>query len=484
MRKKMYKIIIKIFILLIIANVSYAQKLRIVRTDTDTSRAGFITAGNLFGIDIYYENINNLNRIVFDIEYNNIRGINYSGWRSNKPSDDGYVYAVALPDSINDRGLIGVVAVAGDPLKNAYFKRNNIIHLDFVVSQNVTHLETIKFEIKNIQAYIWRNDVDSVISFQIDPVIFSVHGYVDVWPGDANDDGIVDLQDIHQITQMLGYGSEKNNSRTFKRQNASTLWYPQKVLAWDNEMATYSDCDGNGSVTIKDMLVVQINITKTHNLLGKINNKSYLSRKSTIEKLHKYLSTLKISPNGDLKAIVGKIDCKNICIEDIEPRLLNDFSELNIWWDKTKDNELVFFISSITGTLRIDEEGNFLNLLFDRYIDGSSFSEIEIKELYALDKFNNIYEINSYLITDLENSDDVCNVYDYHSVNNKYLKNNSENLKSFKIYNYAGYEIYSGNTINDLKTFFEWGFLNLPFNRYFLVLVYPEKYEKVIITNE
>jgi len=34
--------------------------------------------------------------------------------------------------------------------------------------------------------------------------------------------------------------------------------------------ATYADCDGNGEITMKDMLVVSYNLGKTTNQIGKV----------------------------------------------------------------------------------------------------------------------------------------------------------------------------------------------------------------------
>jgi hypothetical protein len=52
--------------------------------------------------------------------------------------------------------------------------------------------------------------------------------------------------------------------RTFKRQNAGTIWAGQRVLAWDSSQVTYADCDGDGNITTKDLLVIPLNFNKQH----------------------------------------------------------------------------------------------------------------------------------------------------------------------------------------------------------------------------
>lgn len=71
-----------------------------------------------------------------------------------------------------------------------------------------------------------------------------------VYPGDANNDGIVDVRDILPIGR---YYNQIGQSRP----NASLNWEPQPLFeAWDTESACYADCNGNGRVEQDDVQVL------------------------------------------------------------------------------------------------------------------------------------------------------------------------------------------------------------------------------------
>jgi hypothetical protein len=72
--------------------------------------------------------------------------------------------------------------------------------------------------------------------------------YLAVYPGDANNDGIVDSRDVLPIGQYYG-------STGPARQNSSLSWTSQQVLSsWSPSAAAYADCDGNGKVDENDVL--------------------------------------------------------------------------------------------------------------------------------------------------------------------------------------------------------------------------------------
>jgi hypothetical protein len=84
---------------------------------------------------------------------------------------------------------------------------------------------------------------------------------LDVWPGDADASGLVDANDVLQIS--VEYGSTGPT-----RQNASTQWAAQACTDWNG--VTYgindkhADCDGNGLIDVNDTAVVSLNYGLTH----------------------------------------------------------------------------------------------------------------------------------------------------------------------------------------------------------------------------
>ena len=79
-----------------------------------------------------------------------------------------------------------------------------------------------------------------------------------IWPGDTNNNGIVNAEDILQIGV---YWRQIGNART----NSSLVWaandYPG---GWDIDVASLADCDGNGEVNIADVLAIGLNWEATH----------------------------------------------------------------------------------------------------------------------------------------------------------------------------------------------------------------------------
>ncbi len=92
----------------------------------------------------------------------------------------------------------------------------------------------------------------------------TVERMLTVWPGDANNDGVVNYDDFNAIKQ---YENKKGTSRP----GASTNWVGQEAVAWIPAAATYADCNGDGVVNSEDFYVVlNSNWGKTHSL-GKEN---------------------------------------------------------------------------------------------------------------------------------------------------------------------------------------------------------------------
>ena len=84
-----------------------------------------------------------------------------------------------------------------------------------------------------------------------------------VYPGDANNDHVVDKSDVLAIGLTYGFTGAP-------RQNASTDWHPQSCATWtDNIPGTavdskYADCTGNGTVSLSDFNTVFFNWSNTH----------------------------------------------------------------------------------------------------------------------------------------------------------------------------------------------------------------------------
>ncbi len=140
------------------------------------------------------------------------------------------------------------------------------------------------FSFINPRVDIITDSIGAKVPMDADPLEFRIHSYIDVWPGDADNSGYVDVGDGLQIGLFFEMGSPTNAMRSFKRPDASTLWTPQRCLAWDSSIVTHADCDGNGIVTATDILVMRKNFQKSHSKTGKtdlpqIRNKYFNNEK-------------------------------------------------------------------------------------------------------------------------------------------------------------------------------------------------------------
>lgn len=84
-----------------------------------------------------------------------------------------------------------------------------------------------------------------------------------VWPGDADNDGVANNNDLLSIG--LGFGTLGPS-----RANASNLWIGQTSTDWNDTLPSginmkYPDCNGDGIVNDNDTLAINLNYGQTHN---------------------------------------------------------------------------------------------------------------------------------------------------------------------------------------------------------------------------
>lgn len=82
-----------------------------------------------------------------------------------------------------------------------------------------------------------------------------------VWPGDTDNDGVVDQADILPIGLCWMQTGPA-------RQNASTNWVGQLATPWTLVSCIYADANGDGVVNQADVLPIGLNFGKTHSTAG------------------------------------------------------------------------------------------------------------------------------------------------------------------------------------------------------------------------
>lgn len=97
-------------------------------------------------------------------------------------------------------------------------------------------------------------------------------GQIQVWPGDANNDGVVNTVDV----LYLGLGF---NTQGIARPTQGTIWQAYQATLWNNVILpdslnySYLDCNGNGFIDDNDLLAISQNYDSVH--AGGVNMDSF-----------------------------------------------------------------------------------------------------------------------------------------------------------------------------------------------------------------
>ena len=243
---------------------TFAQDIFIERTDVDSSRSGFVTATYNFSFKVKLKNVRNCTGISFVLRYNQTEYVKFSNYRTLPFSRSGSVFVYPFYNPIDGYERIFTGILNGDTVGGVGETNPEAIEFEFSVGANAPENTFVEFFFEDAEAVVSDSSSGKIIKLKSNTVLYNIHGFVNVWPGDANNDGIVNINDVSVVALYLGYGANKSNFRSFQRKNASTDWFAQSCLGWDSLAITYADCDGDGEVTINDMLIIPLNFGKTH----------------------------------------------------------------------------------------------------------------------------------------------------------------------------------------------------------------------------
>jgi len=173
----------------------------------------------------------------------------------------GMMYAVFYNTSTADDAITGVYWDYNDGLEDTTYTE-------------VEHYWIVPVPNQLTKLYI--QTANGCQSYFVDTIIIG-NSCDSVWPGDANQDGIVNVLDVLQIG--IGY-NEKGISRT----NASSNWEAQYTEDWQKWFANsvnykHADCNGDGIINIGDTSAIKLNYSKTH---GTSSGNQFTSATDTI----------------------------------------------------------------------------------------------------------------------------------------------------------------------------------------------------------
>jgi hypothetical protein len=244
--------------------IAKGQEILLVRTDVDSTRVGFVTATYNFAVKVIVKDVSRATGVSFVLRHNLAEFVQFSNYKIFDFGKDGSVFVYPFVNTLDLSESIYFGILTGDTIGSDGYNSPQVVEFEFSVSPQSLNGTPLIFVFEDAQAVVSTDSGGKIQLLQSQTYTYTIHSFIDVWPGDADNDGIVGIKDISKLGLYLGYGSKKTNFRSFKRKNATTYWIGQSCLAWDSSEVTFADCDGDGEITLNDMLVIPLNFGKQH----------------------------------------------------------------------------------------------------------------------------------------------------------------------------------------------------------------------------
>ena len=132
---------------------------------------------------------------------------------------------------------------------------------------------------------------------------YGAEEYVSVWPGDLDNNGTVEAEDI---LPLAAYWYETGFFR-----GIDYAWEAHDAPAWSNLPATYADADGSGRVDIRDILPICLNWGLTHDveLPGGlfVDDFDIEANRETLKLIYGQVINAQTGPQYEIKRFLEKI---------------------------------------------------------------------------------------------------------------------------------------------------------------------------------
>ncbi len=229
-------------------------------------------------------------------------GTNYD--RLYVGSDDGYLYALSLID-----GSITWKYDAESPIQCP------ILFSDATVYFGTQAGDVIAIKDEEVQSVLAKLATTTKIwpTFQGNNARTGVFGggtsipaISNVHPGDTDNDGDVDAQDILPVGV---YFLEQGDSRS----SASIGWSGQEVTSWNSYPANFADCNGDGVVDEKDIVAIGVNWGETHDdgllkyQIDPSNNQRLAQYKESFQRLYASLKSNEGAAGRAMKRVLEEV---------------------------------------------------------------------------------------------------------------------------------------------------------------------------------
>ncbi|MBD3341720.1 MAG: VWA domain-containing protein [Candidatus Lokiarchaeota archaeon] len=212
---------------------------------------------------------------------------------------------------------------------------------EFEIRSDATDGTATWFELLDVYAI---NSQGTIIQLDTLRYKITVSSCLSCYPGDTNNDGIVDEKDVLPI----GFYWHKTGPECLCRKAAPFEWKPCCCLPWEPVEATYVDSNGDGIIDEKDVLQLGFNWHKTHTSLKSVaesisfynSDSMIIEAPDDVREGQEYLIKVNVPQSTDLFGISFKVnfdDCGLLDILKIEPgEFLGD--DLVSYGDIDEDN--------------------------------------------------------------------------------------------------------------------------------------------------
>jgi len=221
------------------------------------------TAGAEFWVDVVVgsnsEPVTNLFGISFDVNFTNTTYIDVvTPYSSNVIVGDFLGSDLVFFPNVDETAgkvSIGISRKSGADGVNGF---GTVAKIKFKADASTPNNTPVQFSISNVSA----NDPGGTnIPLVPGTITVNITSGIIVWPGDTNNDGIVNQADILPLGLHWG---RTGPPRICHPPSQEMMWMAHTATPWTPLNATYADANGDGTVNQTDVLPIGLNWGKTH----------------------------------------------------------------------------------------------------------------------------------------------------------------------------------------------------------------------------
>lgn len=209
-----------------------------------------VTSCAEFYVEIRVENVVNLFGLSFELHYTNTAHVNYvSTENGGFLGNDVLLYPT--PDDPAGKIGIGITRKAGQPGSTG---SGVVVRVKFTSPSSTPNNTPVTFSLQSITA---NDPANNPITLTSTNASTAMRCGISVWPGDTNNDGIVNQADVLPLGLYWNYSGPA-------RAGGSCNWSGQLASPWTPVAATYADANGSDRVNQADVLCIGLNWNRTH----------------------------------------------------------------------------------------------------------------------------------------------------------------------------------------------------------------------------